>query len=390
MKLSQPKFSFFDSAELVNVDDWNKVTDKKAIYLSLNYLRALEDALKDEMAFRYILIYNDELTPIAAVYVQTVHILDQGNKYEEIICTVGDTIKNKLLKSIDARILVCGNMFASGENGLAYTEDINSDEAYALAAEGMKRIIQDKDKNGQISFSLFKEYWPSTFEESDKLKKSKYRDFMIDVNMVMNIPSSWKKWEDYMHVLTSKFRTRVNSVFKRSESLIIRNLSSKEIEIHQSRIEELYHAVISKADYKFAQLNGQSFVNFKKKLGKRFLLKGYFLNNEMIGFSSVFHYYKIMDALYVGLDYQHNKKYALYQRMLYDFVAESIKLKAQELRLGRTAELIKSSVGALPVNMKLYAKHRNTISNKLLGPLISNISPSKFELRTPFKKSLYK
>ena len=71
--------------------------------------------------------------------------------------------------------------------------------------------------------------------------------------------------------------------------------------------------------------------------------------------------------------------------MLYDFVNLAIDRKTKELRLGRTAEEIKSCIGAEPVNMKLYIKHGNRIFNKLLDPIVSSITPSKFELRMPFK-----
>ena len=92
----------------------------------------------------------------------------------------------------------------------------------------------------------------------------------------------------------------------------------------------------------------------------------------------------------MGLDYDFNKEYSIYQRMLYDFVDLSIKIKAPELRLGRTAELIKSSIGAEPVDMKLYVRHINTISNKLLTTFISSISPKEFELRLPFNKDFHR
>jgi hypothetical protein len=72
--------------------------------------------------------------------------------------------------------------------------------------------------------------------------------------------------------------------------------------------------------------------------------------------------------------------------MLYDFVELAISKKARELRLGRTAEEIKSSIGAEPINMKLYVKHGNKISNKLLKPIIESIAPGEFELRRPFKQ----
>ena len=60
-------------------------------------------------------------------------------------------------------------------------------------------------------------------------------------------------------------------------------------------------------------------------------------------------------------------------------------MKVKELRLGRTAEIIKSCVGAKPVDMKLYIRHGNSISNKILKPLAEFISPSAYEVRNPFK-----
>jgi hypothetical protein len=66
-------------------------------------------------------------------------------------------------------------------------------------------------------------------------------------------------------------------------------------------------------------------------------------------------------------------------------VQEAIDKQVTVLRLGRTAELIKSSLGAKPVDMKLYIKHKNVISNQLIKPVIDAISPSAFELRQPFK-----
>jgi hypothetical protein len=384
-KCIDPKLSFYDSAELVNADHWNKVIGDKSVFLSLEYLRALENALQSEMQFRYIIYYNNVFIPVAVAYIQLIHFVDIGLKYKDILCKVGDKIKNKLLQSIDVKVLLCGNVFACGETGFAYTENISPKETFLLIAGSMKRIIEDEEKNGQISFSLFKEFWPASFKESDNLKKSSYRDFMIDVNMVMQLPATWNNMDDYLAAMTTKFRTKAKGVYKKSKILTIVEFDTADIENHKNRIEELYNAVHASAEYKFGQLNGQAFINFKKNLKEKFIFKGYFLEKKLIGFSSVFHSADITDANYVGLDYDYNKEYAVYQRMLYDFVELSILLKANELRLGRTAELIKSSIGAEPVNMKLYAKHRNSISNKLLGPIISNISPGEYEIRPPFK-----
>lgn len=379
------KLTIYDSTELVNSSHWNVVVDDSNIYLSLEYLKALENAMQGSMEFRYIIFYNNLLKPVAVAYLQLIHFRDKGIKYRDMLCRIADKIKNKLLQSIDAKVLVCGNIFACGENGFVYTSDIGAPEAFQLLAGSMKRITLDENKNVQISFSLLKEFWPGSIKNSDSLKNSSYREVMIDVNMVMKIPSHWKVMEDYLSAMTTKFRTKVKGVYKKSNTIRVEKFELNEIIKYKDRIEKLYHSVLSKASYKFGELNGQAFINFKQSLKEKFIFQAYFMEETMVGFSAVFHFNRIVDANFVGIDYSYNKEYALYQRMLYDFVELSIKLGAHELRLGRTAELIKSSVGAEPVNMKLYIKHRNSFSNKLLSPFIASISPSKFELRPPYK-----
>lgn len=381
------KLSFYDSADLVNKADWNRVTGEKNIYLTLEYLSGLENAMTGEIEFRYIVFYDKFLTPFAVAYFQLIHLAEKGLKYREIFCRIADRIKNKLIESIDVKVLLCGNIFACGENGFAFTSDIEAKEAYHLLAVNMDRIAQEKEEKRQVSFGIVKEFWPSSTEQSKILIDSSFKDFMIDVNMVLKIQPTWKNMEDYLGAMNTKFRTKANGVFKKSSALKMVNFEAKDILKHIIKIVELYQSVLANAEYKFSELSGKAFVNFKQKLNNQFIFRAYFYGEKMVGFSSAFHFGNVLDANFVGLDYGFNKDLAIYQRMLYDFVALSIELGATELRLGRTAELVKSSMGALPINMVLYAKHRNSISNKLLSPFISSISPSKFELRSPFKKT---
>ena len=64
---------------------------------------------------------------------------------------------------------------------------------------------------------------------------------------------------------------------------------------------------------------------------------------------------------------------------------EAIKSRVTELQFGRTSELIKSAVGALPVDMTIYIKHKRSLSNLILKNVIQSVKPSPFELRKPFK-----
>jgi hypothetical protein len=186
--------------------------------------------------------------------------------------------------------------------------------------------------------------------------------------------------------MVTKFRTKAKTALRKSEDITIQNLSLEEIEFHKNKIESLYLQVLNKSQFQFGALHAESFVNLKRNLEEDFIIKGYFLGNTMVGFSSSFLFNSILDANYVGINYEFNQEYAIYQRMLYDYVELAIEKRCSELRFGRTAEEIKSSVGAIPVPMKLFVRHKNPIANRILKAIVSTIKPSQYELRKPFKQ----
>ncbi len=127
----------------------------------------------------------------------------------------------------------------------------------------------------------------------------------------------------------------------------------------------------------------------KRALSDQFYFRGYYIEQRLIGFSTATAFDDVLDGNFIGLDYDFNKEYSVYQRILYDFVEHAIKIDAKYLKIGRTAEEIKSGIGALPVEMVFYAKHRNKITNAVLKPFVSNLKPSEYNLRKPFKASYY-
>lgn len=379
------KLSYFDSVSIINTSDWNAVNKNQNIYLTLEYLQAIEDSLISEMKFRYILFYNQDNNPVGIAIVQLVKFIDKGSQYYAHLCKLSGHLKNKIIQSLDIKVMVCGNVFSCGENGFLFSNQITHEQAYENLHKALQRLRKAEKTNDQTSIVLLKEFWPSTFEKIDVIKQHNYRDFMIDVNMVLPIHKSWNTVDDYLSSMVAKFRTRVNSMIKKSAPLIRKNMEVKDIVEYSSRIAELYNNVLSKSDINMGSLNEQAFIKLKQNLGDKFILNGYFLEKELIGFSSAFYTDTAVDANYVGIDYEYNIQYATYQRMLYDFVVLAITKKATEIRYGRTAEEIKSCLGAQPVNMKLYIKHKNSVSNKLLKPLIKSITPTAFEIRNPFK-----
>lgn len=377
--------SIFKSAGKIDQDHWNAVAKGKNIYLSLEYLNAIEKALQHEITFRYLLFYNEKTVPVAIAVVQFITFIDKGFKEQEQLCHIRNKIKGKLIAEDGIKVMTCGNSFSCGENGFMYTSDISEKDAFENLSKALIQIQQSEKEDQNAPVILVKEFWPDSLSASDLLMSGGFRDFMIDVNMVMKIHPGWETFDDYLSTMNTKFRTKAKGAFKRAKDITRVNFEWNDIIKYKDEIDKLYNFVLEKAAFMFGELNGDAFLNLKKKLKNEFVFYGYFLKDELVGFSSAFLFNGVLDANYVGINYNVNHTYALYQRMLYDFVELAIDKKCNELRLGRTAEEIKSAVGAKPVHMKLYIKHRNSLTNKLLKPIFGSITPSEFELRNPFK-----
>lgn len=379
--------TIYRKIEDVPNEEWNSISRGKNIYLSIDYLSSLELDMSDEIDFYYVISYNGNKKPVLISSFQLVKFVDKRKVYSKQLCKLSYHVHKKIVDAFTINVLVCGSVFADGENGFLWSEDISSEDAINEISEVTKQLKTEKSVKEKASMTLFKDFWPESKGFSDRLKQFSYRDFMIDVNMVLHIHNQWLTMDDYLASMKTKFRTRAKSVYRKAERIELKSLNKTEILSNIDRLQELFDNVLEKSDFSFGKLNVKTFANFSEKLGEVFVLKGAFLDDKLVGFSTSFKNGESLEANYVGLDYQYNIDYSVYQRLLYDYVEQAIDRKVKDLQLGRTSELIKSSIGATPTNMKLYVKHKSSVSNLLLKPIIQSISPSEFELRKPFKSN---
>ncbi|MDP2688000.1 MAG: GNAT family N-acetyltransferase [Aequorivita sp.] len=378
---------FFESVKEIPQSQWNLLMPKNGVYLSLPYLTALEKTLKGTINPIYVLISDPAGKPLLAGMFQISTFTYKKTSQQNLFLKLFQDCRNED-DSFSIKGLVCGNMFATGEHGFSYSEEISKENALTLLAKTAKQIQKDARWKDLFKVILFKEFWLASVKNASVLEDYKYRSFQVDVNMVLKLHPSWKTFADYLQSLKAKYRTKANSAFKKSEKLVIRSLSSEEIDEQQTNIQRLFSNVLNKSEYRYGENYPASFAVLKENLRELFICKGVFLNSELIAFSTAFVNGNTLEANYVGIDYKYNTEYAVYERLLYEYVEQAIALKVSELHLGRTSELIKSAVGAVPVAMTLYARHTSKIKNVLLKPVLENIEPNAFELRRPFGEFL--
>ena len=152
------------------------------------------------------------------------------------------------------------------------------------------------------------------------------------------------------------------------------------------RLDELYREVANGVGFNVAMLPKNYFVLMKNVFPERFRILGYFLDQQLLGFCTIFQNETEMEAHFLGFDYEANRTYQLYLNMLYDIVKAGIENKSGRIHFGRTAHEIKSSVGAVPVTFLTYARHSNNLLNSLAEKFLKNTREElEWQQRHPFK-----
>jgi predicted N-acyltransferase len=371
--------------------DWNTLSDKTDVYFSIPYLRALEKGLEKGIQFRYVIAYGENKKVLAKFYFQLITVGTAQINPDAVIRKIGNVLPGWLAKSLEAKVSICGNAFCSGEHGMRFNESLQVDEQHDLLNEVLMHLkgVEKELNQKRISISLLKEFWPDSFTRMAQLESKGFHEGMFDSNMILRMQPEWKTFKDYLNCMKAKYRTKANRALELSKDLVVRDLTAEDMEDCQEKLDELYMSMVRQAEFSFAHLNALTFLELKRALGDRLYFRTYSIDGVLVGFAMATFLDNILDGNFIGLDYEYNKKHAIYQRILYDFVEIGIEKRVCEIRIGRTAEEIKSGIGAEPVPMKLYARHRNNVSNQILKRLVQNVKPSDFRQLKPFKAEYY-
>ncbi|MBP6311451.1 MAG: GNAT family N-acetyltransferase [Flavobacteriales bacterium] len=378
--------SIHDSIHLIHREDWEKVASDARPYLNYDHLMALEDVMVGSMGFRYALFYCEQYQPIGIAYFQLAELVDNGSNYRDAVRKMGAGLGARIVKDLKLRSLVCGNIFHCGEHGAHFINGIPHDEQLKALETAMRQLRSDERSGPKPSVLIFKEFGNGHTMSAAVLEDKGYHPLAMDVNMVMNVDPNWKDLDGYMSVLTSKARTRVKSILDRSSGLEIKELTEIEIQNAIPELQQLFDEVIQRAPFVFGRFNVAVYTQWKRLLGDNLMFHGFYLNDQLVGFSAAFVLKDTLDAQFVGINYGLNQEHFIYQRMLIDLLEFALGNDLRTIKFGRTAEQAKSTIGALPEPLLWYVKHRNRLANKIIGPFIRGVVPTEFELREPFKK----
>ena len=368
---------------------WEELNCSHNLYFSSNYLEALEKN-NSHLSFFYLVLKNENEKAIAFANAQIINfqfksIEKDTSNFLKKITSIGRRL-TVLPKKKPITIINCGNAFVSGEHGIFIKNGENKRLILKIISKGILHHTENNNRENPIDIFMVKDFIAESLPITNELMNLGYYAINIEPNMILKINPKWQNFEDYLIALKTKFRVKAKKAMTLSNDIITKEISVLNFDEHLVKMTELYKKVVTKAEFNLGEFNLQTYKSLKAKLGDSYILKTYWIGNEMIGFMSGMINKSHLDAHYVGIDYELNKQYAIYQRMLYDYIKIAIAHKIEILNFGRTASEIKSSVGAVPQDLSVYIRHKKSIRNKFLKLFLLKIQPSEFKQKFPFKK----
>lgn len=378
---------FFSSISEISDEIWQALNCENNIYFHRDFLKSIEKNHPD-ILFLYIVLVDNNKKPTALAAVQIVDFyIDTIKNDLEILIRKVKTIGRKLHvipNEKPLKLLICGNTFVSGEHGLFIRKNQDKKQITKELATAILHFV-NADKKLKIDAFLMKDFVKESLIITDALKDYNYHAFSVEPNMVLTLDKNWQNFDDYLAAMKTKFRVKARKAYKQSSAIKIIKVTKETIENQLPEMTALYKKVASNADFNLGDFNLETYKSLKEKFGENYVLKTYWIHDKIVGFISGIINQKSLDAHFVGIDYQLNREYAIYQRMLYDYIEIAISKNLNTINFGRTASEIKSSVGAEPQDLTMYFRHKKSITNKILKLFLQRIQPTPFQQKFPFK-----
>lgn len=379
------QLKIYSSIEELDTVVWDKLVPKDAVMSHTPFLSVCEKLHDSHLKYFYCIVYKENKA-IAVFYLHK--ILFRGEILSNYFFSRhGATIKglvNKIIDKMRFSFLSTGNIIASNEPCFYSTDDFNTDDVFCIIEESIATISQHFPEHKIVGH-----YLHFNFANPGDMPLSRdYIKIDVEPDMQIKLDESIDSFEKYSESIRSKYKKRNRKIYKDGQAMETRILDAKSITKYRSEIHQLYLKISEQAGFNVLQLHPSYFCELKQALGEQFEIEAYFHHDTLVGFTS-----RILNGSkawihFIGLDYTQNKELHIYNRMLLDNLQQCLSKNIRDIRYGRTATEIKSTIGAKPLYHDSYIKHHNCLIHSVLKRYFKDKPEPQWVIRNPFKDEI--
>lgn len=370
----------YNSVNHISLQQWKSLECSSNVYFSPGFLKSFEVS-NPTIDFKYIIV-EESNKAVALALIQTIGLgVDVILKNIKLAGWLKKFF-HRLFCNNSIKIMTCGNIFLSGEHGLYLKKGTDKIKALDAIANEINVIAKNTKPLHAI---VLKDFLQDSLQLTNHFENYGFTPMRVEPNLILKLDNDWESFTDYKKGLKSKYRVKVNKADTTSSSLKARLFNEEDFATYKDELQKLYENTIANADFNAQVLNLDTYIHLRQIFHDDFIVKAYFLEDKLVGFLSALANNNHLDAHFIGLNYDLNRQHAIYPRILNDYVRIGIEKRVSHINFGRTASEIKTTIGAVPVNLTCYIKHKRPFMNRIIKFIIKRVKLKEFKQHHPFK-----
>jgi hypothetical protein len=280
-------------------------------------------------------------------------------------------------------VRVMGTSLGSGDHAFRFLPEIATEQRQRCVEGTM--FFSSSDRGSKIPPVVMAK---DTVISGDSQKSPLFPGWTsmeFDPEMIVYLDPLWNSIEDCMPFLVTKSRTKFKRVQELSKDFQVEDWSLEQLEEGGALLIDLYRSVFDRSGFRLGSLHLEELIESKRFWGDAFVVSVYVLDEQNVGFQCAYVTLDATEAFFVGFRPELIKSHAIYQRMLLEFVQLGISAGSKEVRMGRTALDVKSSIGALPRRLQCDVKFRNPLLHFVVQTFAKRFSPLPPDLKRAWK-----
>ncbi|MCB9638977.1 MAG: GNAT family N-acetyltransferase [Myxococcales bacterium] len=283
------------------------------------------------------------------------------------------------------RVLLCGNALMSGDFGFHANESWGSERLIREVTRVQDAMAREFAREGRpVVWSGIKDLPKQATRSSATLEKAGLFEGSAEPVMSLHFAPAWQSFDHYQDAMVSKYRQRLRAARKKGAALKRTLLDLPTLREREQDIQALFEQVLERADFCMVRPHAAMLSRLKAELGDDLMVQLYEVDGRAVGFLAAYRCGEILEANWVGMDYEANGPHCLYQNLLYDFVELAFERGCRGVDFGRTATEIKSCIGAEPEEMSFLLRGKGRLRQHLLQMALPSEPPKEWVLRHPF------
>lgn len=376
---------------------WDRVVGESNLFLSREYLRSLQSHGPERLQLRYALAYR-EGRPVAAVTAQVFDADDElldlrertdFNRSQRMLGgaleRAGTWLRNQGLGLVGRRVMVCGNLFSCGLDGVAWSDELPEGERWPLTL----KLIAQLQREYAASYVVIKDLPATPAPQQLSLRAAGFHRLKVEPSMDLHAPPAWRSRADYLDALNTKYR---KAALRADEALAKAGYTLEpltDLAPELDRMHALYLQVEQRAQMRYGTLGPGYLEALARLLGPdawrcSVIRRG----DALAGFSFVVKQGDMALAHLVGFDYAANAEAPVYLRLLHSVIDDGLALGCSTLHYGRTALEPKARLGATPTETEIWIRHSHPVANQIVGPLVRLAPQDTAPHREPFRRGV--